>query len=150
MQEIERKFLVDKELWADLEKPTPVRIAQGYLSKDPEKTIRVRIKGNKGFLTIKGKTTGITRTEFEYEIPLTDAEELLKSFTDKALFKDRYEIPFAGNVWEVDVFFGKLGGLILAEIELNSEDQSFSKPSWVTADVSTDPAYYNSNLIEKL
>lgn len=149
MQEIERKFLVDKNLWATLVKPIPAKIAQGYLSKEPEKTIRVRIKGNKGFLTIKGKTKGITRSEFEYEIPLSDAEELLQSFTDKALNKDRYEIPFEGKVWEVDVFHGKLDGLVLAEIELQSEDEYFNKPIWATKEVSSDPSYYNAVLIER-
>ena len=150
MQEIERKFLVDPAAWEAVEKPQPVKIAQGYLLTDPEKTVRVRIKGSKGFLTIKGKTRGITRSEFEYEIPLSDAEELLQNFTDKALFKDRYEIPHDGKVWEVDVFHGKLDGLVLAEIELQSEDETFKKPDWATKEVSSDPTYYNSNLIEKL
>ena len=150
MQEIERKFLVDPAAWDTLKKPLPSKIAQGYLSTDPEKTVRIRIKGSKGFLTIKGKTQGITRSEYEYEIPLADAEELLKSFTEKTILKDRYEILVDQHLWEVDVFHGKLEGLVLAEIELNSEEEHFTFPNWVTIDVSSNPAYYNSNLIKKL
>jgi CYTH domain-containing protein len=149
MREIERKFLVDPAAWEAVEKPQPLKIAQGYLLTDPKKTVRVRIKGSKGFLTIKGKTQGITRSEFEYEIPLSDAEELLRNFTDKALFKERYEIPYAGKIWEVDVFHGKLNGLVLAEIELQSEDEDFNKPIWATKEVSSDPSYYNAVLIER-
>jgi adenylate cyclase len=149
MQEIERKFLVDATKWALITKPEPKRIAQGYLLSDINKTVRVRTKGKKGYLTIKGKTVGISRTEFEYEIPLEEAEQLLKDFTTKALIKDRYEITVDRHLWEVDVFYGKLEGMILAEIELRSEDEQFTIPDWATLEVSEDPAYYNANLIEK-
>lgn len=147
--EIERKFLVDTNQWESLEKPAPQRIRQGYLSASEGLTVRVRTKGSTGYLTIKGKTTGISREEFEYEIPLQDAEQLLDSFTDRSIDKWRYEIQHAGKTWEVDVFLGALSPLILAEIELSSEDEVFEKPSWVTEDVSLDPQYYNANLINR-
>ena len=149
MQEIEYKYLVDAEKWEQLKKPEPSLIVQGYLHKSKEITIRVRIKGDKGYLTIKGQTVGVTRTEFEYEIPVNDAEEMIAQFTDKHICKYRYEIPFGDHLWEVDEFHGKLKGLTLAEIELASEDEAYEKPDWITEDVSTDPNYYNAVLIEK-
>ena len=148
--EIERKFLVKEQLWEAIEKPSPSRIVQAYLVNSAEKTVRIRIKGTKGFLTIKGPTQGISRAEFEYEIPLKDAEELISTFAEKVIEKFRYEISFKNHLWEVDVFTGKLEGLCLAEIELNSEDEHFELPEWVGEEVSTDPNYYNSNLINKV
>ncbi|MFO0495752.1 MAG: CYTH domain-containing protein [Flavobacteriia bacterium] len=148
--EIERKFLVKEQLWEAIEKPSPSRIVQAYLLNSPEKTVRIRIKGTKGFLTIKGPTQGISRAEFEYEIPLKDADELISTFAEKVIEKFRYEISFKNHLWEVDVFTGKLEGLYLAEIELNSEDEHFELPDWVGEEVSTDPNYYNSNLINKV
>ena len=148
--EIERKFLVKEQLWEAIEKPSPSRIVQAYLVNSAEKTVRIRIKGTKGFLTIKGPTQGISRSEFEYEIPLKDAEELISTFAEKVIEKFRYEISFKNHLWEVDVFTGKLEGLYLAEIELNSEDEHFELPEWVGEEVSTDPNYYNSNLINKV
>ncbi len=148
--EIERKFLVKEQLWQGIEKPSPSRIAQAYLVNSAEKTVRIRIKGTKGFLTIKGPTQGISRAEFEYEIPLKDADELISTFAEKVIEKFRYEISFKNHLWEVDVFTGKLEGLYLAEIELNSEDEHFELPDWVGEEVSTDPNYYNSNLINKV
>lgn len=148
--EIERKFLVKEQLWETIEKPSPSRIVQAYLVNSTEKTVRIRIKGTKGFLTIKGPTQGISRSEFEYEIPLKDAEELISTFAEKVIEKFRYEISFKNHLWEVDVFTGKLEGLYLAEIELNSEDEHFELPEWVGEEVSTDPNYYNSNLINKV
>lgn len=148
--EIERKFLVKEQLWETIEKPSPSRIVQAYLVNSTEKTVRIRIKGTKGFLTIKGPTQGISRSEFEYEIPLKDADELISTFAEKVIEKFRYEISFKNHLWEVDVFTGKLEGLYLAEIELNSEDEHFELPEWVGEEVSTDPNYYNSNLINKV
>lgn len=149
MEEIEYKFLVDHELWNALEKPQPELIVQGFLHRSKALTIRVRIKADKGFLTIKGPTKGISRKEFEYEIPLADAQELISEFTDKHIRKNRYLIPFEGKEWEVDVFEGKLDGLILAELEVNSEEEKFIKPNWALEDVSQNPTYFNAVLIEK-
>lgn len=147
--EIERKFLVDKEKWALVEKPAPKQIVQAYLVNTPDKTVRVRIKGDKGFITIKGATIGITRSEFEYEIPLDDAKQLIAQFAEKVIDKQRYEINVGNHLWEIDEFHGKLEGLILAEIELESEYEKFVLPEWVTTEVSTDPEYFNSKLIER-
>jgi len=148
--EIERKFLVDHVLWNALTKPTPNYLIQGYLHSEPGKTIRVRATNDKGFITIKGKSSadGLSRSEFEYEIPKQEAIELLSNFTKKTIEKNRYEIEFEGNVWEVDVFEGDNAGLIIAEIELESPDQSFIKPDWVRAEVTSDFRYFNSALIE--
>ena len=147
--EIERKFLVNKEKWELVSKPSPKRIVQAYLVRTPEKTIRVRIKDEKGFLTIKGPTVGISRSEFEYEIPLNEANELIEQFADKIIEKYRFEITIGNHLWEVDEFHGKLEGLMIAEIELTSEDEAFEKPDWVTEDVSMDQQYFNSNLVER-
>ena len=149
MKEIERKFLVNDEVNDVLKFSSFKAIKQGYMHVEPEKTIRVRTKGDKGFLTIKGKTVGITRSEFEYEIPLEDAEQLLTQFCPKVLEKKRYDVFYANHKWEIDVFEGKLSGLIIAEIELNSEDEAYKKPSWISTEVSEDPEYINSKLIEK-
>ena len=149
MNEIEYKYLVNEAAWAMVENPEPELIVQGFISKSKECVVRIRIKGSKGFLTIKGKTVGITRQEFEYEIPLTDAESMLEGFIDKSIRKHRYEIVVAGKTWEVDEFHGPLEGLILAELEVNSEEEKFELPNWVTEDVSTDPSYYNAVLIDK-
>lgn len=149
MQEIERKFTVDIEKWNKIEKPEPIQIAQSYLSTNSECTVRVRIKGKKGFLTIKGKTIGISRSEFEYEIPLEEAQQMIQTFAKKTLYKLRYEIRVANSLWEVDVFKGKLDGLIIAEIELTNENEHFTKPEWVIEDVSNNIEYFNSRLIDK-
>lgn len=149
MKEIEYKFLVDQNKWDQVKKPEPDLIVQGFLAKTEQLVVRVRIKGSKGFLTIKGKTEGISRTEFEYEIPLIEAETMLSELTDKKIIKKRYEILFQEKTWEVDVFEGKLSGLILAELEVNDETETFEKPDWVTKDVSTDPNYYNAVLIDR-
>lgn len=148
-QEIEYKFLVDTEKWGTVAKPKPKRIVQSYLQREKKNTVRVRIKDDKGFLTIKGITVGVTRTEFDYEIPVQDAEDMINEFQLPAIRKNRFEIAFKGHTWEVDVFEGKLSGLILAEIELNSEDEAFEIPDWATENVSDNPAYYNSELISK-
>jgi CYTH domain-containing protein len=149
MLEIERKFTIDIQKWNEIVKPEPIQIVQSYLSTTPECTVRVRIKGKKGFLTIKGKTNGISRSEFEYEIPLEEAQQIIASFSEKTLSKLRYEIQIENHLWEVDVFQGKLDGLIIAEIELKSENEEFTKPDWIIEDVSDNSEYYNSRLIEK-
>ena len=110
----------------NIEKSEPIQIFQSYLSTNPECTVRVRIKGKKGFLTIKGKSIGISRSEFEYEIPLEEAKQMINSFAQKTLSKLRYEIQVDNHLWEVDVFKGKLDGLIVAEIELTNENESSS------------------------
>ncbi len=147
--EIERKFLIHRKLWDAVVKPSPKKIVQAYLVNTTEKTIRVRIKGDQGFITIKGPTKGISRSEFEYEIPLIDAEALIQQFAEKVINKDRYEIHFDGKLWEIDVFHGKLEGLILAEIELESEEETFSTPEWIAEEVSHDVEYFNARLVEK-
>jgi len=144
-KEIERKFLV-KASWQP--QAEGVKIAQGYLSTVPERTVRVRIKGDKGYLTIKGKNQGISRAEFEYEIPLRDAEELLKLAEQPILSKTRYFEQQDGFTWEIDVFEGENQGLIVAEIELPDEQAAFAEPAWLGKEVSGDVRYYNANLIK--
>ena len=148
MQEIEYKFLVNKDKWLLAEKPKPKIIVQGFITKTKDKTVRVRIKNEQAFLTIKGPTKGITRTEFEYEIPLEDAESLLDEFTEKQICKKRYEIKNEHHTWEVDVFEGHLEGLIIAELEVKSETELFALPEWATKNVSLDVRYYNAVLID--
>lgn len=122
------------------------RMAQGYLNRDPERTVRVRIAGDKGYLTIKGKTEGDTRLEFEYGIPLHDAEEMLKMCEGKIVEKTRYYVPFGGHTWEVDEYAGRLKGLVLAEIELPESTHDYDVPPFCGDEVTGDPRYYNSNL----
>ncbi len=143
-QEIERKFLVQPGWKPDGEGS---RIAQGYLSSVPERTVRVRVRGRKGYLTVKGKNAGIQRAEFEYEIPLADAEAMLALCEQPLIEKTRYLIPQGELCWEVDVFEGDNAGLTVAEIELPSEDTSFARPEWLGEEVSGDLRYYNSSLI---
>jgi adenylate cyclase len=143
--EIERKFLLNDDSWRSLAQP--VRYRQGYLSVDPERTVRVRTVGDEGFLTIKGITRGATRQEFEYPIPAADAQELLDNICQGPLIeKDRYCIEFQGLTWEVDEFFGENQGLTIAEVELPSENHPLTTPPWIGEEVSHDPRYFNSNL----
>jgi adenylate cyclase len=144
--EIERKFLVHHDKWAALAKPKGLVIRQGYMLKDAAKTIRVRIKDEESFITIKGKTKGISRSEYEYGIPLKDGLELLEAFCEAVVEKQRYCISYAGKLWEVDVFEGENQGLIVAEIELADEAETFDLPRWVSTEVTSDARYYNSNL----
>ena len=145
--EIERKFLLTGDGWRSLAEPVLLR--QGYLSSNPERTVRVRTEGDQGTLTIKGKSAGATRGEWEYPIPLMDANELLERLCEQPLIeKYRRRIAFAGNVWEVDEFLGANQGLMFAEIELDSEQQQFDKPDWIGAEVTHDRRYFNSNLIQ--
>jgi CYTH domain-containing protein len=143
--EIERKFLLVGEAWKKLAQG--VRYRQGYLSTSKESTVRVRTIENTGYLTVKGKSTGATRSEFEYEIPVEDANAMLDQLCAKPLIeKNRYKIDYQGFTWEVDEFFGENQGLVVAEIELESEDQPYTKPEWVGAEVTQDQRYFNSNL----
>ncbi|WP_410499802.1 CYTH domain-containing protein [Chitinibacter sp. S2-10] len=145
--EIERKFLLLNEGWrAQVRQST--RIAQGYLNADPERTVRVRIKGDTGFLTIKSKNEGISRLEFEYPIPIADALEMLK-LCPNVLDKTRHLVEIDGHTFEIDEFHGLNDGLIVAEIELESETASYPQPDWLGAEVSGDARYYNSALSKK-
>ena len=145
-KEIERKFLVQAR-WKPQDEG--IKIAQGYLSTVPERTVRVRIKGDKGYLTIKGKNQGISRAEFEYEIPIGDAEDLLKLAEQPILSKTRYLEQHGNRLWEIDVFAGENQGLVVAEVELPDEQAEFSRPDWLGQEVSGDVRYYNANLIKK-
>ncbi len=143
--EIEHKYLVKNDSYKNHSSHS-FRISQGYLSREPERTVRVRIKDNKGFLTIKGKNIGATRAEFEYEIRLEDAEKLLSMCVPPILEKIRYIVPFEGHIWEVDEFLGNKAGLVTAEIELKSTDEEYILPNFVGENVTGNPKYYNSNL----
>jgi adenylate cyclase len=145
-QEIERKYLIHHHKWQQIEKPSGQLYRQGYLLTDPQKTIRVRVTETNGFLTIKGVSIGATRLEYEYEIPRQEAIALLDSFSVSELSKIRYKITHNGKVWEVDEFLGDNLGLIIAEIELTSEDEQFDLPAWVDKEVTGEEKYYNSNL----
>lgn len=142
--EIERKFLVTGDAWNDGR--AGVRIAQGYLSLDPDRTVRVRLAGESAWLTIKGRTVGITRDEFEYAIPAADARGLLEKCLPSVIDKTRHRIEFAGHLWEVDVFHGDNDGLVLAEVELADESVEPELPPWAGAEVSHDPRFFNANL----
>lgn len=147
MIEIERKFLVTSE---DFKAAAFMqnRIAQGYLSSVPDRTVRVRIKGDKGYLTIKGKSneSGLSRFEWEKEIPIDEAKELLKLCEKGVIDKTRFEVKIGNHIFEVDEFYGDNQGLIVAEIELNSENENFERPKWLGKEVTNDSRYYNSNL----
>lgn len=147
MQEIERKFLVLSDDFKT-KAATKNRIVQGYLNSHPERTVRVRIKGNKGFLTIKGKgnESGTTRLEWEKEISVFDAECLLPLCEKGTIDKIRYEVTVGKHIYEVDVFAGENEGLVVAEIELSSEDESFEKPNWLGKEVTGEARYYNASL----
>ena len=145
-KEIEKKFLITSEDWRGLAEG--IHYCQGYLSTEKDRTVRVRTINEKGFLTIKGRTIGETRLEFEYEIPVEDARELLRELCQKPLIeKTRYKIPFDGFTWEVDEFTGENQGLIFAEIELKYEGEKFTQPHWIGQEVTGEPRYYNANLV---
>ena len=141
--EIERKFLVVGDAWRSA---TAVYYSQGYLNRDKARTVRVRIAGDQAFLTIKGITQGASRAEFEYTIPVEDAKALLAICEQPLIEKYRRKITYEGFVWEVDEFLGENFGLVVAEIELPSEDTQFPKPEWIGKEVTQDERYYNSNL----
>jgi CYTH domain-containing protein len=144
--EIEHKYLVRKDLWYAIQKPSGIDIHQGYLLVDPGKTIRIRTTGTNAFLTIKGPSRNATRAEYEYAIPLVDADELLQLCKTPVIEKVRYRMEYAGKTWEVDEFFGENEGLILAEIELTFTEEKYDKPAWVGEEVTNDPRYYNAYL----
>ena len=147
MTETERKFLVLSEDYKK-EAVAQNRIMQGYLNSHPERTVRVRTKGSKGFLTVKGKgnASGTTRMEWEKEIPLADAEQLMALCERGVIDKIRYDIPVGSHTYEVDEFFGENEGLVIAEIELAHEDETFEKPQWLGSEVTGDERYYNAYL----
>ncbi len=146
--EIERKFLLKGNDYRDLAKG--IYYHQGYLSSNEQRIVRVRIIGNRGYIAIKEASIGAARLEFEYEIPFSDANEILLKLCEKPnIEKYRYKVQIGNLVWEVDEFHGDNKGLIIAEIELNSEDQTFEKPSWIGEEVTGDPKYYNVNLVKK-
>lgn len=147
MLEIERKFLVTSDAFKS-EASHKNHIAQGYLNSHPERTVRVRVKGEIGFVTIKGKgnETGMSRFEWETEIALADAKDLLKLCESGAIDKIRYEVEIGNHTYEVDEFLGDNEGLVVAEIELKSEDETFEKPHWLGQEVTNDERYYNAYL----
>ena len=146
-KEIERKFLLKTNKWK-LKAEGRTRIKQGYLNTHKERTVRVRVRGNKAFLTIKGKTVGATRLEYEYPIPVAHALDLLELCERPIIEKARYLVKIGKLTWEVDVFSGDNEGLALAEIELEREDQKISIPRWIGKEVTGDPRYYNSSLVK--
>ena len=145
-KEIERKFLVKNTSFVEMASDV-VRIRQAYLSRRPESTVRVRLWGDRAFLTVKGVTNGVTRDEWEYAIPVADACDMIARLADGSVIdKTRYIVGYAGLVWEIDEFHGAHSGLIVAEVELHSEDQMVELPPFIGAEVTGDPRYYNSNL----
>ncbi|MBN2108436.1 MAG: CYTH domain-containing protein [Deltaproteobacteria bacterium] len=143
--EIERKFLVKGDAWK--QGASGVRYRQGYLPTADETTVRVRIAGEKAFFTIKSKTEGIARSEYEYGIPVADAESMLSTLCRRPLIeKTRYQVMHAGRLWEIDVFEGENEGLVLAEVELPDAGVAVKLPDWVGTEVSADPKYYNASL----
>jgi adenylate cyclase len=141
--EIERKFLV---VGPDWRQGQGVLLRQGYLNRDPQRTVRVRLADQQAFITIKGASQGLVRSEFEYPIPLPDAEQLLSLCDGPLIEKRRYGIEHRGLYWEVDEFFGANQGLVVAEVELTAADQAVELPAWVGAEVTHDPRYFNSRL----
>jgi adenylate cyclase len=145
-KEIERKFLVADDSWRS--GSTGCRYTQGYLSRHPERIVRVRQAGNSACITIKGITRGTTRQEFEYSIPNSDAQALMELCLRPLIEKIRYVVEYRGKRWEVDEFYGDNQGLVLAEIELTREDEAFELPPWIGEEVSHDARYFNANLVE--
>ncbi|MDE6695595.1 MAG: CYTH domain-containing protein [Muribaculaceae bacterium] len=143
--EIEHKYLVTNDCYKNLA-TAKFHIFQGYLCREPERTVRVRIKTDRAYITVKGKNEGAKRLEFEYEIPKEDALKMLEICQSPILEKVRYNVPYEGKLWEVDEFLGSKKGLTLAEIELESEGESYSKPGFIGENVTGNPKYYNSNL----
>lgn len=145
--EIERKFLVNGDGWK--QGVTGKQYRQGYLSSQPDRTVRVRTVEDQGYLTIKGKTTGASRSEYEYPIPYQDAVAMLDQLCEKPIIeKVRYRIPYEGLLWEIDEFQGENLGLVVAEVELTDENQAIHLPPWVGKEVTTEAKYYNANLFK--
>lgn len=150
MLEIERKFLIKNDLFVT-EATQKSEISQGYLNSNPERTVRIRIKGKQGFITIKGKSndSGTTRFEWEKEIPLQEAQELITLCEEHVIVKTRYIVPQGIHKFEIDVFHGDNEGLVIAEIELSEEDEHFDKPVWLGEEVTNQVQYYNAYLSNK-
>ncbi|MUG91132.1 CYTH domain-containing protein [Scytonema sp. UIC 10036] len=147
-REIERKFLVKGNSWRNLGEGSVYR--QGYIATQKGATVRVRIVGDRGYLTIKGPTVNYSRAEFEYSIPLEDAREMLDTLCERPLIeKIRYRVEWGGLIWEIDEFDGVNKGLILAEVELSNEKQQIELPIWIGEEVSDNPRYFNSNLVKE-
>lgn len=145
-QEIERKFLVTGDSWKALVESSSL-LRQGYLSSNAKATVRVRSwDDERAALTLKGKASGMTRAEYEYDIPMDDAREMLEMAQPHVLEKRRHLVPFGGLTWEVDVFEGRHDGLVIAEVELTSEQQVVDLPDWVGTEVTDDNRYYNASL----
>ena len=145
--EIERKFLVVGEAWR--QGLSPERLSQGYLNRDKQRTVRVRIAGQQAWLTIKGESRGATRAEFEYPIPVADARQMLALADGPCIEKIRWRVSHGGMLWEIDEFLGENAGLVVAEIELESEDQAFERPDWLGEEVTADTRYFNSSLAKQ-
>jgi adenylate cyclase len=144
--EVERKFLVSDESWRDAV-TSSTRIVQGYIAQTGSATVRVRIKGDRGFLTIKGLSVGVSRSEFEYEVPVADALAMLDELAQGPVIdKVRHLVPVGGHVWEVDVFAGENAPLVMAEVELADSQEAFVRPDWAGVEVSDDQRYFNVNL----
>ncbi len=145
--EIERKYLVDTESFVKPDEGQIIR--QAFLNSNNERVVRVRLAGDEAFLTIKGITKGMSRNEFEYPIPVHDAEDLLENLCEKPIIeKIRYGVEFKNHLWEIDFFSGDNAGLVVAEIELQSEDEEFELPGWVAKEITGEERYYNSNLVK--
>ena len=144
--EIERKFLVDKNKWELTAKPAGVSYSQGYLSIDDNKIVRVRVAGDQGFITIKGRSETFSHPEFEYTIPVDDARELILKYTTTRIEKTRTKIPAGNHIWEVDEFHEENEGLLMAEIELENPEDQFEMPTWLGLEVTYDKRYYNAFL----
>lgn len=146
-KEIERKFLIKQTELGPLEGGAAIK--QGYISTKDNTAVRIRVTGRKAYLTLKGENKGVTRTEFEYEIPVVDAEQIISELcTGPVVEKTRYLITYVDHTWELDVFHGDNEGLMVAEIELSREDERFEIPNWLGAEVSDDARYYNSSLLD--
>jgi adenylate cyclase len=148
-EEIERKFLVTNDSWreaVDARKATD--IDQGYLCADDRRSVRIRIRGEDATLTVKGETRGITRLEFTYDVPVADARELLQLCGSRRISKRRHILDTGGHVWEIDEFFDRNEGLVVAEIELGDENEAFDRPAWLGEDVSAKARYFNANLAQ--
>jgi len=144
--EIERKFLVTSDDWRAGSVSAPM--VQGYLSRDPDRIVRVRLCGDQAFMTVKGRLKGITRAEIEFPVPMETGSDLLALCLAPTIHKTRHKVTVGSHTWEIDEFHGASAGLVVAEIELSSEDEVFLKPSWIGLEVSYDHRYTNSHLSE--
>lgn len=147
--EIEHKYLVDRERWLQVQPRKGEHIRQGYLQNEPDRTVRVRATPKRAYITVKGRSYGASREEYEFRIPLKEANEMLDNLCGNVIEKTRYRLRYRRRTWEVDVFSGPNEGLIVAEIEVQNEDQEYRLPPWVTENVTGDLRYFNSQLAEK-